>query len=802
MNSIVQDIRYGVRVLRRNLGLTIVAILTLALGIGANATIFSAVNAVLLKPLPYPRPEELVGIWETTKSGDRTNLSYPNFLDLRNQTHAFEQMPGVLEAQVAMAAGAEPVKLQAAAVSAELFDCLGVKPVLGRLFVADDDKPGRAKIAIISHRLWQNRLGAEPDVVGSSITINEKPFTVAGVLPPEFHFPTDLVDIWVPLGPNALSLTNRAVHILFAYGRLKSGTTLGHAQAELETVAASIQRQNPGSDPDHSVTLIPLQEQLIGDVRTPLLTLLSAVIFVLLIACLNVSNLLLGRAAYRQREIAIRRAVGAGRWRIVRQLLTESLILSSCGGAMGLVLSLWGVDLVARNFAAQVQAPSGIRIDHSVLAFTVAVSTLTGIVFGLAPALRASNLGLNLTLKGGSNPSAARPARHRPMSALIVAQVALSLILLVGAGLMLKSMWKLTHVPLGFSPDNLLVLSVSLPDSKYEDAEKVARFFRDLPDQIQALPGVESTTAVSRPPISGGDANGDLTIDGSPFAPGEAPPVSFRRILPNYFRVMGISVLRGREFDDHDAGGPPNVVIINDKLARRYWPGSDPIGKRIKIGPPEHEPWLTIVGIVGDVRNEKLDTEPAYASYEPHALRPWSEMNVLVRTAIDPISLAPAIRDTVRRQEPHALISDPSTMRQLMSASLQRRRFDTCLFGIFGAIAVVLSAIGIYAVISFSVSRRVNEIGIRMAVGASRLEVFDLVIGRTMYLVAAGCAIGLLASSALTRLIADLLFDVSPVDPTTLLLVTLFLSAVALLATLVPALRAARVDPATSLRYE
>jgi putative ABC transport system permease protein len=605
--------------------------------------------------------------------------------------------------------------------------------------------------------------------------------------------------LWLPLGLIAGNLQNRAVHTLNTLGRLKRGVELRQAQKELETIASRVQQQYPAADPGHGVNLVTAYEVNTGQVRQALLVLLAAVGFLLLIACANVANLLLARAEVRQREIAIRAALGASRGRIVRQLLTESLLLAVAGGAAGLLLAAWGVELLAQSTPDELPRAKEIGIDGLVLGFTAALSLLTGLIFGLVPALTATKPALNETLKEGGKTS--RFNRGRIRGALIVSEVALSLALLVGAGLLIKSFWQLMQVNPGFQTDHLLTLNVTLLGEKYKEDESVISLFRQLPAQLGALPGVKAVSAVSSLPISGGDGNGNLTIEGRSFPPGQVPAASYRRILPNYFSAMSIPLKQGREFNERDTGAE-KVVIINEGMARRFWPDGDAIGKRIKVGPPENEPWLTIVGVAGDVKNIGLETDARLATYEPHAQRPWSTMNLAIRTETDPLNLAAAVRASLRAADKDLLIHNVSTMDDRIKTSVAARRFTMLLLAVFATLALLLAALGIYGVMSYAVTQRTHEIGVRMALGAQAGDVLKLVVRQGLKLALCGAALGLLAAFALTRWMETLLFGVRPTDLWTYGIVALLMTLVALLACWMPARLAAKVDPLIALRYE
>ena len=803
MNTLWQDLCYGARMLIKKPGFTLIAIGAIALGIGANTAIFSVVNAALLRPLPYEESERLAVLYETNpqQGRDEMDVSYPNFVDWRSQSQSFEQIAAYLSGGMVLTGKDEPAGVHVTAVSADFFSMLRVKPLRGRTFLPEEDKVGGAPVVIVSHALWQSRFGGDEGLIGRQIMLNGKGRTVIGVMPPNFALPPgDQTDVWFALGPWTDQLQNRAVHRLTAIGRLKPDVTLRQAQTELATIANRIQLQNPAADPGHSVNVISGYESLTKNARPALLTLLVAVGFLLLIACANVANLLLARAETRQKEIAIRTALGATRWRIARQLLIESLLLAVAGGAAGLLLAAWGVEALVGSLPEDFPRAKEIGIDRVVLGFTGALSVLTGLIFGIIPALTRAKPPLNETLKEGGRTSAVF-GRGRVRGALIVSEVALSLALLVGAGLLIKSFWRLMQVNPGFKTDHLLTMSVVLIGEKYKETGQVISFYREIPARLGALPGVKAVSAASVLPISGGDGNGNLTIEGRDFPPAQTPSASFRRILPNYFSVMGIPLRQGREFDERDTGAE-KVVIINEGMARRFWPDGDAIGKRIKVGPPQNEPWLTIVGVAGDVKNIGLEADSLLATYEPHAQRPWSSMTLAVRTGDDPLSLSAAVRGELRAMEKELLIRSSSTMDERIRLSVAPRRFNMTLLTGFAALALLLAAVGVYGVMSYTVTQRTREIGVRMALGAQSGAVLKLIVGQGLKLASIGVAIGLPAAFALTRWMEDLLFGVRPTDSWTYGAVAALLLLVALLACWIPARRAAKVDPMVALRCE
>ena len=802
MNNLLKDIRFAVRSLTKHPGFTAIAVITLALGIAVNTAIFTVVNGVLLQPLNFPESERLMVVNEVNlqQAVKPFELSYLNWLDLQQRNKSFEQLAGIEFTGFMLKLNGLTSRVSAIRVSTNLFPLLRATAAQGRTLLAEDDKPGAQRVAVVSHGFWQHYFPKQT-LSGQAMTLDNESVAIVGVMASNFQFPDDKMEVFVSLGSNtgADMYRDRSVHMVFGLGRLKAGVSQSQAANELATVFASIEAEHPGEDAGHSVSVTPLQERIIGDLKPALYVLLGAVLFVLLIACANVANLQLARALSRGREMAIRVALGASRWRVVRQSLVESLLLSLVGGGLGLLLAIWIVSWLLSHLPEGFPRSSEISINKTVLFFTAFVAILTGIIFGVVPALQSAKTDVNEVLKSGGKGRTQGESRLR--RSLVVAEVALSLMLFIGAGLLIKSFWQLTKVNPGFNPDHLLTLHVSLPELKYPDDKQVVKFYRDLPAQLSTLPGVKSVSAVNRLPISGGDPHGDLTIDGKPFGPGEAPGISFRRILPNYFRTMGIPLLQGREFDDRDTGGIPDIVIINKALAKRYWPLDDAIGKRIRIG-PEGEPWMTIVGVVGNVNHVGLDSDPDFASYEPHGKRPWSEMTVVVRTTVEPTSLALPVQAALRATEKDILIEDVVTMTRRMQNSIAPQRLNLVLLASFAFIALVLAAVGIYGVMAQAVTQRTQEIGIRMALGAQVRDVLALVLRNGLKLALIGVAIGLVGAFWLTRLMSKLLFGVTPTDAGTFAVVAAILLVVAFLACYIPARRASKVDPLVALRYE
>jgi putative ABC transport system permease protein len=804
LDEMRQDLHYGARMLVKQPGFTLIAVLTLALGIGANTAIFSVVNAVLLCPLPYQTPDQLVVLWETHPQtmlrNERSNVSPANFIDWRDQSRVFEQV-AALDGQRGfnLTTGGEPERIQGARVTASLFSLLGVRPCLGRSFLPEEDQAGQSRVILLSHGLWQRRFGSDPGVIGKTLSLNLSSFTVVGVMPREFNFPEE-VEFWTPMAFNADELKTRDFHYLNVIARLKPGVTLRQAQAEMTTLARRLEQQYPASNAKRSVQIASLHEHLVGNVKLALLVLLGAVGFVLLIACANVANLLLARVATRQREIAIRLALGATRLRLVRQLLTESVLLALLGGAFGLLMASWGVHLLIRLSPSNLPRLTEVSIDGRVLGLTLTLSILTGLIFGLLPALQAARFSLNETLKeSGRGAEGAR--QHRARSMLVIAEVALSLVLLLGAGLMIRSFMQLNRVNPGFKPDHLLTVRLSPTISKFRNEDEGIAFYQQVIERVGALPGVVSVGAVTHPPMSNINLHLDFAVEGRPAAAtGEKTSAEARAISPGYFETMGIPLLKGRDFTLHDHKQSARVAIINETMARQYWPNEDPMGKRLTME-SEDAP-RQIIGVVGDVRHWGLDQGARAEMYWPLFQNPLVFMTLMVRTTSDPASLAAPVRREVSGIDKDQPVYSLKPMGQLVSDSVAQQRLNLLLLTIFAGVALALAAIGIYGVMAYAVTQRTREIGVRIALGAQASDVLKLVIGQGIMQTLVGLAVGLVASFALTRLMKNLLFGVSATDPRTFVFTTLLLAGVALVACYLPARRATKVDPLLTLRRE
>ncbi len=812
MGTLWQDLRYGVRMLAKKPGFTAIAVLTLALGTGANTAIFSVVNTVLLRPLPFEHPEQLVTPWGNRDKGEQQRVvSYPDFVDWRDQTRTLEQVAAYNLVATHLRGEGEPELLSGAAVSADLFPLLGVRLALGRAFTRDEDQPGSAPVIILGYGVWQRRFGSDPNIIGKEVILGNRGATVLGVLPAGFRFPVQATktDFLQPLAPvMGERVKRRSSYSMRVVARLKPGVTLEQAQAEMRTIAQRLEQQYPDENYRLGVDLVPLHEDIVGSTRPALLMLLSAVGFVLLIACANVANLLLARAAARRKETAIRAALGASRACILRQLLTESLLLSLLGGTLGLLLALWGVDLLVAVSPRDIPRLQDVALDARVLGFATLISIMTGIIFGLAPALQASKTDLNEVLKEGSRGSTEGIRRNRVRSLLIVCEVALSVLVLIGAGLLVKSFLRLREVNPGFDPRHVLTTSLSLGVARYPQGEQQRDFFQKILQRIRALPGIESAGVINPLPFGGSSSSNTFTIEGRPpLDPGETPHSYYRAISPDYFRTMGIPLLKGRAFTERDVKDQPPVLIINETLARRFFAGEDPLGKRIIIGfdpiDNPNSPPREIVGVVGDVRHAGLDVKSGAEYYVPYLQAPERNMDLVVRaTPGSPPSTAASIRSAIREVDKDQYIPDIQPMEQLLAESVARRRFSMLLTGLFAALALTLAAVGIYGVISYSVTQRTHEIGVRIALGARTQDVLRLVVGQGMILTSIGVAVGVAVALVVTRVMVSLLYGVSATDPTTFAGISLLLTMVALVACYIPARRATKVDPMVALRYE
>jgi putative ABC transport system permease protein len=797
IETLAQDLRYGARLLRRSPGFTAAAVLTLALGIGANTAVFSVADAVFLRPLPFAEPERLVAVW---LNGPDHSVSQASFVELREASRSLADVAAYSGWGFTLTGSGEPEALQGARVSAGLFRLLGARPALGRGFLPEDGTPGQGQVALLGHGLWHRRFGADPKILGKTITIDGGRYAVVGVMPIGFHFPgRESSDLWLPLTIDATSEDFTAGYLTLI-GRLAPGMAPSQATAEVREVARRIRERDPDPEKEEIASaVVPLQTELAGDLRPALLVLLAAVGSVLLIACVNVANLLLARASVRQQEIAVRLALGAGRRRLLRQLLTESVMLAVLGGVAGVLLARAGVGPLAESVTAGSPQLNEVAVDGRILLFALGLSLAAALTFGLVPALRSSAPDLQSTLKEGGRSGSANPARQRLRSALVVAEIALALILVAGAGLLIQSLWRLYNVDPGFRTEDILSFRLS-PSFEGEDTAPRQAFYEGVLERLAGLPGVEAVGAVHLTPLGGNNWNPSLRVEGRP---GEAlPSVDWRVATPGYFETLGIPLLAGRSFTGSDRDGAPGAALVNQTFARRVFPGGSPLGQRVNTFFEGKDNWVTIVGVIGDVKHHGLATAPEPEIYRPYAQHPITGMTVMLRASSDPLALAAEVREAVWGLDADVPISEVATLEEVVARSMARPRSVTVLLAVFAGIALLLGAIGIYGVMAYSVAHRRHEIGIRLALGARQGQVLRLVLGQGLALAALGLAVGLPLTAAATRLLESLLFGVAPADPLTLGGVALLLAVVALLASYYPARRAMEVDPVQALRYE
>jgi putative ABC transport system permease protein len=799
MDTLINDIRYGLRGLWKRPGFTVVALITLALGIGANTAIFSLINAVLIRPLPFPEPDRLVWSWGNIRNGgNRASVSPLDYLDYRHENHTFEHFAAMTSASANLTGGGEPERLTASAVTGNFFQALGVQPALGRTFQLENEKSGSDQVVVLSYGLWQRRFAGDREIINKKITLDDKSFEVMGVMPRDFDFPA-AVEIWLPLNFDvAPGLKQRKAHFLRPIGRLNPGVTLAQAQADTDIVARRLEAAYPDTDAGWNLRLVPLREVIVGNVRPTLYILLGAVGFVLLIACANVANLLMAHAASRRREIALRTALGAGRLRIARQLITESVMLALFGGALGALLAIWGVQgLVALSGDSLPVTAGEVRIDLTVLGFTLLTSVVTGVLFGLAPAVETMRLNLSETLKEGGR-TGESGARNRTRSLLVIFETAVAVMLLVGAGLLIKSLIRLQRTNPGFDSHNVVTMRIDLPRNKYGALEARSSFWEQFQGRVGAIPGVEAVGLVTELPLSGQPNDMPYTVEGrAADSPNQGFDNDFRRINQDYFRSMHIPFLRGRNFTPQEVSQGAQVLIISQSLAQQTFPDEEPLGHRLIMSFGNRP--FEIIGIVGDVRHGSLATSGLPTMYMP-ALEAGE--NVVIRAPGDSAAIAAAVRRELNAIDPNQPIARVRTMDEWIARAVAAPRYQTTLLGLFAALAMCLAAVGIYGVMSYSVNQRTREIGVRMALGARRANVLGLVLRQGMGLVVIGVGIGLIGAFALTRVIGSFLFDVGARDPATFSAVAILLAAVAFIACIVPARRATKVDPMVALRYE
>jgi putative ABC transport system permease protein len=814
LDTIVQDVRFGARALRRNPAFAAIAVLTVALGIGANAAIFSVVNAVLLRPLPWSEPDRAVMIWSKWTAFDKTWVSTGEVVDYRRRAQTLSEVAAWGDGQVNLTGDGDPERVAAGSVTANVFSTLGVAPLLGRTFTAAQDVPNGPRVVVLGHALWSRRYAADPGIVGRPILINGNAYEVTGVMPEDFVLPTDYqnpepTQLWMPAQMDPASMDHGS-HGFYAAARLKPGATVRQAAEELHGIAVAMTNEGLYPRPmQFDTVVLSLTDEVVGTVRRAIWLLFGAVAFLLLIACANVANLLLARAEGRQREIAVRAALGASGWRVMRQLLTESLVLTGIAAVVGLALAFAGVRFVGWWNPASVPRVAGVTVDVRVLFFTAVVAIVTSVAFSLAPAVRALRIDLTDSLKDGAQGASSGGARQRFRQGLVVVEMALAVVLLVGAGLMLRSLWALQRVQLGFDPSRVLTMRLSLPAASYQTPEQVVDFYNRLLDRVRTLPGVRTAGAVRALPLASTIGDFGVRVEGYTPAPGTGAKGDWQIATAGYLEAIGERVVRGRSISDDDKSGTMLVALINEEMARRYWAGRDPIGSRFQIGGGAADrPFITVVGVVADVRHNGITEGIKEKFYVPHTQwhksigNPIRAMTLVVKAEGDPRPLTGPVRQVIRELDASLPVAAIRTMDEVVSATLSAPRFTGVLLGVFAALALALSAIGIYGVLSYVVSRRTREIGIRVAIGAGRGHVLRLVLGSGVGLALVGIAVGLAVAASLSRLMSTLLHDVQPGDPATYAVVAALLTSVAIVASLIPAWRATRVDPVRALKAE
>jgi putative ABC transport system permease protein len=807
LEDLLQDLRYGARTLMKKPGFALVSVITLAAGIAANTTIFSVADALVLRPFNFPHQERLVMVWERGENGggfDHGSVAPGNFNDWREQNQSFERLVAIVGRSFDLTGAHQPERFSGYGVSAGFFDAFGVKPALGRAFLPGEDRPGRDQVVVLKHSLWERRFGSDPNIVGRTLTLNAKTFTVIGVMPPDFNFPFNGGEMWAPLAFDDKTKQERLSHYLRAMGLLRPGVGIAQANADLDAISRRAQRLYPDTNAGVSSNVVGMTEDIVREAQEYMLPLVGTVAFVLLIACVNVANMLFSRAFGRRKEIAVRLALGASRWRLVRQLLTESLLLALAGGVIGLLLSFWAVDLLRgampEDFAKFIPGFDHFGVNRVVLLFTLMISMLTGVLFGLTPAWQASKPNLNESLKEGAKGASSAGSRQRLRSGLVVAEVALSLVLLIGAGLMIRSFVAMLRDDVGFNPQGALSFQLALSREKYSEAQQ-RDFYDQLLQRLEALPGVVAAGATCILPMSNDNEGRIFEIVGRPpFEKGKGPGVDYRVVTPRYFDAIGMSLRRGRGFTAGDNERAPGVVIINETFARRFFPSQEAIGQRIITGGADKP--IEIVGVVGDIKDLDLDMVPRPALYVPYSQNPRNYMGVVLRAAGEPMALTGAARDEVMKIDPALPVSNLKTVERMIHEVTSPKRIMTAMMGVFAGIALLLAGVGLYAVMAYAVSQRTHEIGIRMTMGARSRDVMRLVTGQGMKLTIAGLTLGIAGAFALTRVMEPLLYGVTPTDPLTFILISMSLVSVALLACWIPARRATRVDPIVALRCE
>ena len=810
MNSFWRDLRFGVRMLAKNPVCTAIAVLTLALGIGANTAIFSVIDAALLRPLPYPNADRIAVLYQIDQDKENENPAPADFLDFKRQSNAFAYLAAFRGVPCNLSGNGNPERLEDAVVTSDFFAVLGVQALHGRTIQSDLDPPGGANVAVLSQALWQRKFGSNPEIVGREIEIDGISRTVVGVMPAGFAYPLG-TELWTssrfaapphPLRPAEDPTANRGSHYFASFGRLKAGVTLAQASAEVDTIAKRLKQQYGDDEEAFGATLMSLREDLVGDARPALLILLGAVALVLLIACVNVANIILARGASRQREMALRIALGAGRLQLLRHLVAESLLLALAGGTLGVLLAFWGLASLRSLVPAEMIGGAPIALDARVLIFTLTASLVSGLLFGLIPGLRLADTDLHISLQEGGRGSAGGGRARRMRSSLVVTEIALAAVLLIAAGLLLRSFTRLLKVPEGFNPDHVLALQLSLPQARYPQPGDRVNFLKNTLARIHSLPGIAGASAVSRLPLNPGTSNRSVEIEGrTPPPSGDIAP-DYLVVTSDYFQTLGVPLLAGRTFTDRDDASAAPVVIVSEATARHFWPGQDVIGKHLRGVRVDEKTWCQVVGVVGDIKQHRLEQASKLAVYVPFSQDPWAFFALVVRTKLEPTSAASSIEAAIHAVDPDEPIYNVRSMRDVEAASLSPQRLQIALIGLFAALALVLACMGIYGVMAYSVRQRTNEIGVRMALGAQTGNVLSLVLGEGLRLAILGAAIGLAGSFFAARLLSRMLFGVAPSDPLTFTSVAVVLVGVAMMACYIPARRATQVDPLVALRYE
>jgi len=809
MDHLIRDVRFSLRAMAKKPGFTAVAIIIMALGIGANTAIFSLVRAVLLRPLPFANPERLVIVWEDASFvGFPKNTPAPaNYMDWKARNEVFEDMAALTDRDFNLTGDGEPEKVYAFAVHGNFFPLLGVEPAAGRVLTVDDDQPQGGKVAVISYALWQSRYGGRASIVGRDILLSDEKYTVVGVMPKGFQFRDPDIRLWVPSGFTPRTLSNRGGHFLSVVARMKQGVTLDQANVDIKAITAQIARDNPDYASRLGANVFSLGEELIGETRRPLIVLLVAVAFVLVIASANLANLLLSRALGRSKEVAVRTALGATRGRLLRQLLTESVVLSFAGGVAGVVVAIWSFEFLRHLIPPGMSLFVDLKIDTTVLVFTLALSAITGIVFGLAPALQSSTVDLNEALKQGGGRTSLSTGHRRLQNSMIVGEVALAMVLLIGAGLLIKTFARLRDQYSNLRAESVLAVRTQLPESRYKDPLRRFAFYGQVLERIGSLPGVAAAAYTTSVPLDWKGGTNGISIEGRPVERGVLYDANHRQISSDYFKVMGIALREGRSFNESDNQQSQPVAIVNEMMAREFWPGESALGKRFKPSNPDSkDPWITIVGVVANIKQmgAEVAVKPEmYMPYQQVADQPWyAPRDLVISASVEPLSLVAGVTSRVHEVDANQPVSDIRTMRDVLGKEFGQRETGTTLLGVFAVLAMLLAAIGLYGVLSYFVSQRIPEFGVRMALGAKSRDILWLVLKRGMGLVMLGLAIGTAAAFALTRLMQSLLFEVSASDPMVFASIAAMLAAVAFTACLIPARRAMKTDPMVALRYE